>query len=98
MYILGHNWSDNIGLKYIKRSFFQLHQALATDSLPIYLWAELEPYTAQLRWYNEWDKCKKLRKGIVKYLKSSGYGKDVLFDFTPFKNLNETLEGIWSRS
>lgn len=98
MYILGHNWSDNIGLKYIKRSFFQLHQALATDSLPIYLWAELEPYTAQLRWYNEWDKCKKLRKGIVKYLKSSGYGKDVLFDFTPFKNLNETLEGIWNRS
>lgn len=98
MYILGHNWSDNIGFKYIKRSFFQLHQALATDSLPIYLWAELEPYTAQLRWYNEWDKCKKLRKGIVKYLKSSGYGKDVLFDFTPFKNLNETLEGIWSRS
>lgn len=98
MYILGHNWSDNIGLKYIKRSFFQLHQALATDSLPIYLWAELEPYTTQLRWYNEWDKCKKLRKGIVKYLKSSGYGKDVLFDFTPFKNLNETLEGIWSRS
>lgn len=98
MYILGHNWSDNIGLKYIKRSFFQLHQALATDSLPICLWAELEPYTAQLRWYNEWDKCKKLRKGIVKYLKSSGYGKDVLFDFTPFKNLNETLEGIWSRS
>jgi len=98
MYILGHNWSDNIGLKYIKRSFFQLHQALATDSLPIYLWAELEPYTAQLRWYNEWDKCKKLRKGIVKYLKSSGYSKDVLFDFTPFKNLNETLEGIWNRS
>lgn len=98
MYILGHNWSDNIGLKYLKRSFFQLHQALATDSLPIYLWTKLEPYTAPLRWYNEWDKCKKLRKGIVKYLKSSGYSKDVLFDFTPFKNLNETLEGIWSRS
>lgn len=98
MYILGHNWSDNVGLKYIKRSFAQLHQSLATNSLPIDLWAKLEPYTVQLRWYNEWDKCKKLRKGIVKYLKSSGYSKDVLFDFTPFKDLNETLEGIWSRS
>ena len=97
MYILGHNWSDNIGLKYIKRSFFQLHQALATDSLPIYLWAELEPYTAQLRWYNEWDKCKKLRKGAIRYLKISGYKKTDLFYFTPDTDLNDVLLNIWDK-
>ena len=95
MFILGHNWNDELGLKFIKRSFDQLHQVLAADSCPRYIWERIEPYTAKLRWYNEWDKCKKLRKGIVRYLKLSGYNKDVLPYLTTNKNLNETLESIW---
>lgn len=96
MFILGHNWNDGGGLQYIKRSFNNLHSALAADLCPVNLWEKIEPYTARLRWYNEWDKCKKLRKGIVKYLKSSGYTKFVLSDLTPDKSLNETLECIWN--
>lgn len=95
MFILGHNWNDDAGLLYIKRSFEHLHQGLAVDSCPMHLWEMIEPYTVKLRWYNEWDKCKKLRKGVVKYLKLSGYNINVLSDFTTDKSLNETLENIW---
>lgn len=95
LFILGHNWSDSNGLQFIKRSFYPLHKALATDQLPTHLWDKIEPYTAKLRFFNEWDKCKKLRKGIVKYFKLSGYQKSVLSEFTPDKELNDTLKNIW---
>lgn len=96
LFVLGHNWNDEIGLELIKRSFNSLHQVLAADSLPESLWKMIEPYTEKLRWYNEWDKCKKLRKGIVRYLKSSGYNIDVLYDLTPDKKLNAALDRIWN--
>ena len=82
-------------MQFIKRSFYPLHKALATDQLPTHLWDKIEPYTAKLRFFNEWDKCKKLRKGIVKYFKLSGYQKSVLSEFTPDKELNDTLKNIW---
>lgn len=97
LFILGHNWADENGLQFIKRSFYPLHRALATDKFPSNLWDKIEPYTAKLRLFNEWDKCKKLRKGTVKYFKSSGYKKRILSDFTPEKELNDTLENIWQK-
>lgn len=97
LFILGHNWVDANGLQFIKRSFYPLHRALAADKFPSDLWDKIEPYTAKLRLFNEWDKCKKLRKGTVKYFKSSGYKKDILSDLTPEKELNDTLKNIWRK-
>lgn len=97
LYILGHNWPDANGLLYIKHSFYPLHKALAADKFPSNLWNKVEPYTAKLRLYKEWDKCKKIRKGTVKYLKLSKYKKSILSDFTPDKKLNDTLEDIWTK-
>ena len=97
LFILGHNWADTNGLQFIKRSFYPLHRALAADKFPSNLWDKIEPYTAKLRVFNEWDKCKKLRKGTIKYFKSSGYKKRILSDFTPEKELNDTLENIWQK-
>lgn len=97
MYILGHNWTDINGLKFIKRSFYQLHKALAAEQLSERLWVLIEPYTAKLRFFNEWDKCKKLRKGAIRYLKISGYKKTDLFYFTPDTDLNDVLLNIWDK-
>ena len=97
MYILGHNWTDINGLKFIKRSFYQLHKALAAEQLSERLWVLIEPYTAKLRFFNEWDKCKKLRKGVIRYLKISGYKKTDLFYFTPDTDLNDVLLNIWDK-
>lgn len=97
LFILGHNWTDANGLQFIKRSFYPLHKALAADKFPSILWNKIEPYTAKLRFYKEWDKCKKLRKGTVRYLKLSRYKKNILSDFTPEKELNNTLENIWCK-
>lgn len=95
LFILGHNWNDTDSLQFIRRSFYPLHCALEVEQLPMYLWVRIEPYTAKLHLINEWDKCKKLRKGIVKYIKSSRYHKDVLLNFTPDKELNAILVNIW---
>lgn len=97
MYILGHNWTDINGLEFIKRSFFQLHKALASEQLSEHLWKMIEPYTAKLSFFNEWDKCKKLRKGLVCYLKLSGYQKDDIFSITSDSDLNNVLSNIWDK-
>ncbi len=98
MFILGHNWTDINGLKFIKRSFYQLHEALASEQLSERLWILIEPYTAKLRFFNEWDKCKKLRKGVIRYLKVSGYKKNDLFNFTSDNDLNDVLSNIWDKT
>ena len=98
MYILGHNWTDINGLKFIKRSFYQLHKALASEQLSERLWNLIEPYTAKLRFFNEWDKCKKLRKGVIYHLKVSRFKKNDLFNFTPDTDLNDVLLNIWDKT
>ncbi len=97
LFILGHNWIDFNALKYIKRSFFPIHWALSKSMVYDDLWWKIEPYTAKLNFLKEWDKCKKLREGIVDFLKSSGYPKSILDTFTVDKDLNKILKKIWDK-
>ena len=97
LFRLGHNWKDNHALNYIRRSFYDIHKTLAEDKLPIQLWYEIEPYTEKLNIFNEWDKCKKLRKGVIKYIKESGFQESVLSNLTPDNDLNITLSKIWEK-
>lgn len=42
---------------------------LATQSFPENEWEKLEKLLPELAWYNNWDRCKRLKKG----LKRKGY-------------------------
>lgn len=97
LFILGHNWNDANALQYIKRSFYPIHLALLNNTIPDNLWWKIEPYTAKLNFLKEWDKCEKLRKGTVRFLKSSGYSKSVLETLTNDEDLNNSLKKIWDR-
>lgn len=47
-------------------SFNIIYDALAKSDLSYSAWLRLEPLLPKLPWYNSWDKCKRLQKGIKK--------------------------------
>lgn len=88
-----YNWHDNNALKFLKQSFYHLHRELARGN--DHLWSELENYSASVFFLQDWDKCKKLRKGVSLYMKSSGYPKSVVGDFTPDNDINGQMLSYW---
>lgn len=95
LFILSFNWVDENSIKYLRISFYHLHEKLKYSSLSSMAWKRLIPYTSELPFWQDWDKCKQLRKGIVKYLKYCGYPKSLLTDFTPDIELNKQLKNNW---
>lgn len=96
VFTLSFNWTDDIALKLLKCSFYPIHQILAEDRVhaPI-LWLKVMKFADELPIEEDWDNCKKLRKGLVRYLKSCGYKKTLLSDFTPDVGLNDRLVKFW---
>jgi hypothetical protein len=94
LFELAFQWQDNNALLYLECSFYHIHEALRHSSAKV--WDAVYTYTESLPFWQEWDKCKKLRKGVVKYLKRSGYNRSILIDFTPDKDLNQQLLKIWN--
>ena len=45
--------------------------------------------------WEEWDKCRKMRKTVVKRLKRAGVDKNVLASFTSDRELNGQLMRMW---
>lgn len=95
LFLLSYNWKDNRSLQYLKKAYYPIYKSLLQSNLEYHLWSKIADYTAILFPWQEWDKCKKLRKGVVKYLQETGYSKDVLKSFTPEADLNDELMRIW---
>ena len=95
LFILSFNWKDNNSLRYLKKAYYPIYKSLQNSELEWSLWDRIVEYTERLFPWQEWDKCKKLRKGIVKYLREAGYPKDILTSFTPDSEMNEELMRIW---
>lgn len=95
LYRLSFNWSDANALAYMRKAFYPIHFQLAQDKLSYGLWFKVEPYTERLFFLQERDKCKKLRKAVIKRLKNSGVDKSILRDYTPDKRTNEYLMSEW---
>lgn len=94
LFVLAHNWQDNYTVYYLQHAFYPIHEFLRTESLSERGWYKIKKYTEPL-FMQEWDKCKKLRKGLVKYLMNCGYNRSVLDKFTPDIKLNKQLRRIW---
>lgn len=95
LYRLSFNWLDANALAYMRKAFYPIHRQLAQDKLGYGLWFRVEPYTERLFFFQEWDKCKKLRKAVIKRLKNSGADKSVLQDYTKDRRINEYLMNEW---
>lgn len=95
MYKLSFNWEDEIALTFMKKAFYPIHELLKQDKLEYNLWYQIEPYTEHLFFLQNWDKCKKLRKMIVKRLKEAGYPKSSVLNYTIDEMTNEWLLKDW---
>ena len=94
LFELAFQWQDNNALLYLEHSFYHIHEALRYSSAKV--WDAVYIHAESLPFWQEWDKCKKLRKGVVKYLKRSGYNRSILTNFTPDEDLNQQLLKIWN--
>lgn len=50
----------------VQGSFPTIHELAATDQLDYDSWLLLEPYVPELGWIQNWDKCERLQRGLVK--------------------------------
>ena len=96
LFILSFNWVKDIdALKLMRMSFYPLHTLQASGHLKYNIWSQILPCLDSLFIWEDWDKCKKLRKTVVRRLKESGLGKNVVEHFTPDNDLNELLRKNW---
>ena len=96
VFSLSFNWNNETALNMLRLSFYPIHDILANNrSLASTLWSKVMKYADELPIYEDWDKCKKLRKGLVRYIKLCGYEKSILKQFTPSEKLNKSLLSLW---
>ena len=96
LFILSFNWVTDIdAIKLMRMSFYPLHALQASGHLKYNIWFQILPYLDSLYIWEDWDKCKKLRKTVVRRLKEAGLKKNFVEHFTPDNNLNELLSKNW---
>lgn len=94
LYILSFNWEDEEAFLFLKKAFYPIHTLLAQDKFDYGLWYRIEPYTEHM-FLTFWDKCKKMRKMVIRRLKNAGYPKTVVVNYTPDDLTNKWLINEW---
>lgn len=95
LYRLSFNWKDEIALAYMQKAFYPIHELLRQDKLEYNLWYQIEPYTEHLFFLQNWDKCKKMRKMVVRRLQEAGYPKSSVANYTIDELTNQWLLKEW---
>lgn len=94
LYILSFNWQDKYALSYLRKAFYPIHTLLSEDKLDYSQWYRIEPYTEHL-YFTFWDKCKKMRKMVIRRLKDAGCIKTAVANYTPDTMVNKWLINEW---
>ena len=76
-------------------SFLPLYILQAKGSLRYEEWTRISQYMEPLFLLEDWDKCKKMRKTVVKRLKQAGYSMNQLYNYTPNEYINKQLIEMW---
>ena len=96
MFSLSFNWPTNqTALELMRISFPPLYILQANESLRYEEWARISQYMEPLSFWEDWNKCKKMRKTVVKRLKQAGYSMNQLYQYTPDAEINKQLIRMW---
>lgn len=96
LFAISFNWqSDKTALELMRMSVEPLHKLELVGKLSYSNWSRISPYMEPVKIWEEWDKCKKIRKTVVRRLKLAGVEKNVLSNFTSDRELNEQLKKMW---
>ena len=97
MYEIAWQWRDNVVLKYFYHCFHHVHNELANRTMSDRIWYRMYRYGGSVSLFQEWDRCLKLKKGIVAHLKGQGFSRNAFEKFTPDGNINESLVEIYDK-
>lgn len=98
LYLLSFNWPNDIyAIQFMRIAFYPLHKAASEGRLDYEIWKNISPFTEELPIWLDWDRCKKLRKMVVKRIKNSCLTVSFVKDFTPDRELNKELVKIWEK-
>lgn len=96
LFALSFNWpNDRDAIQLMRVAFYPLHVLQASNNLGYGNWSRISPYMESLIIWDDWDKCKKMRKTVVKRLQLAGMSENALDSFTPDNELNEKLKRLW---
>lgn len=62
---LGLNNSRPSPMELLTESFERVHKAAETEHLSDDAWSVVEPFLPELSWLSNWDKCERLRRGLI---------------------------------
>lgn len=97
MYEIAWQWSDDVVLRYFYHCFHHVHNELADKTMTDRIWNRMYRYGGNVSLFQEWDRCLKLKKGIVAHLKTLGFSRAVFERFTPDGKINESLVEIYDK-
>lgn len=97
MYEIAWQWRDKDIIDFYKHCFHQVHNGLADRALSDRIWNRMCRYGGKVSLLQEWDRCLKLKKGLVVHLKGLGYNREVFKDLTPEDKINESLVEIYDK-
>lgn len=98
LFILSFNWTRDIySMEFLRLSFYPIHKSLAEGTMNDSLWEKIAPFTGDVPIWQSWDKCKKLRKVLVKRVLEVGLFEDYLRTFTPDADLNKMLVKMYKK-
>ncbi len=95
--IMAYQWQGQDAINGFYHCFDKVHKALGAVETSDRVWQYVSRYSGKVYFFQEWDRCRKLRNGVVAHAKSMGWGKSILEKFTPDQKLNETLAVIFDR-
>jgi hypothetical protein len=49
----------------LEENFDDIYLAAEKNRLPSYIWERITPYLPRVPWFSDWDRCERLRMGIV---------------------------------
>lgn len=98
LFVLSFNWTHDVySLEYLRLGFYPIHKSLAEGTMSDSLWEKIAPFTGDVPLWQSWDKCKKLRKAVVKRVLEVGLFEDYLRTFTPDADLNKMLVKMYKK-
>jgi hypothetical protein len=53
------------GLPLVEECFERVHRLASDDAIPDNTWIILDPIVPHLLWLHDWDKCERLRQGLI---------------------------------
>lgn len=94
---LAMKWDNLYALPYLTNSFYHIHESQKGNSADYRIWCRVSKYGGKVGIMDYWDRCKKLRVGIVKHIKELGVNKTVFMGFTPDLALNMELYSLYDK-